>query len=224
VNPYKQLTCAKAQAGVAATTLVTPVTTAASAGNTVIGVIKTSSSFTVTSVTDTAGNTWTVDQVSTNTASQGNIVRSRLTVNLTTSDSITANFASHTGQFSIFVEYSGSWVLDKHRSNQSATSALTGASGASAALATAPQLVVSGLAVSGSQGAGAYTVPSGFTERPHGLTVNNFACLADNAVADTAAQNVTWTWPTSANWAIVLATYSPAPIPGSTQTLMGIGG
>jgi hypothetical protein len=175
-------------------------------GNFAVLAIRTGGGAAVSSVSDSKGNTWTVDRQTTNTSlARGAIATARLASALTTSDTITVTLAS--SQFANVAAFEYSGVATSSPFDQSAInngSGTTASAGPTGTTTQADELVV-GFAGTGSANTG-FTPPVGWNNRASNST--NIA-FSDKVVSSTGTHSASWTIP-SAAWAVVIATYKAA--------------
>lgn len=198
------------------------VSAATAAGNTAVLVVKAASGKSVTGVTDTQGNTWTVDVVGGSVGVTANVCSALMAVALTTSDTITITFSA-TGMGATLgaaYEYSGiatSGRVDQTASAFSSSNGTLAAVGPTGTTTQASELAVT--AVSANKAESGVTVSAGWTIEDSGQSAASSACLqvADQIVSSVQAFSATWTLPTSGGWAVAIATYKAAG-GGSTTT------
>jgi hypothetical protein len=198
-----------------ATTYVITLSATAAAGNLAIGRIGTGSTVTISSVTDSRGNTWTVDKTqgsgpSAHLVSTGQDVgtlQSGDTITITISGSIAAGTA-------IFDEFSGMDItssrVDKTAGNSAGATTARDA-GTTAATTQADELVVGAFAIAGDETS--LTVGSGYSH----FTSDYINDSATNSIAGeyqivsaTGTQNPTATAGANAAYRAVVATYKAA--------------
>lgn len=181
--------------------------------NRLILAIKTSGGVAVTSVTDSASNTWTLDRQSANTSGgRCCIASAHLSTALTTSSTVTVNVASSASLAVAAYEYSGVDSGSAPDTGAAASgSGTSAASGTTGTTAQANELAISVVA-SGSSLAG-LTGPSGYTVRDSGQTANAVD-LAEKVLTATGTESTTWTIPSVA-WASCVETYKSATPTGT---------
>lgn len=183
-------------------------------GNTLLLVVKTSASITVTGVTDSKGNTWTVDETPGSTNANITLVRAALTAALTTGDTISIALSATSGNVCAqLLEFSGlaAAPLDQHTNANSLTLSVT--VGPTGATTKASEIVVTAVARGGTAGATVWTPPSGYTEVPTGLggAGDDLVDSAYKILTTTGTQTATWSATAGgANQPAVIATYKAA--------------
>lgn len=202
-------------------TIPVPVTTAASAGNTLIGVAKGSLGGVATSVSDTQGNTWSVDCTGTISAGPNTaIIRSVLTKSLSTSDTITVTMSNASGYniSAIICEYEGAYsTVDVAYGNADNTGLTSWTITSSAPTTHDGELVVSAVGTGGTTDeAQSFAITSATpsmtvrAQSPSSPGICN-AAFADGTAASLVTPSVPWSWATSENITGVIASYvSPA--------------
>lgn len=204
-------------AATSGTTHTIPVLTATTAGNFLILGLRYSSvtsGVTISSVTDSKSNTWTVDKTSSNTDYvHCAIASARLTTALTTSDTIVVAFSADSGAYVAAYEFSGITVsspADKNaQGNGHTVTSVT--AGATATTSQAVEMAVSVVATN--QDLTSVSTPTGYTLRESSMAEQGME-LATKALTSTGTETTTWSG-TSGNWACVLQTYKGAAAPGS---------
>lgn len=205
------------------TTLSVPITATTTIGNTLVGIIKTSAGATVSSITDTQGNTWLLDASSAASGPRVTVIRSNTTTALTNADHLTVNFAS-TNQVNVEVcEFNGAWTNpDISASGNNSVTTVTTATLGSQATSTASELVIAGIAFGGSTSQTSISQTStgaSLTIRSQGPSGNDYSAIASATVASQVRSSVTWTWGTASNWGAVIQTYKL-----KTSELLDLGG
>lgn len=182
--------------------------------NTLVAAFKTAGSFAVTAVSDSKGNTWQIDKVTTtSSAARLNICSAYLTTALVIGDTITFTVSGSSASSAVAVyEYNGiaatSWVDGSAIGNQG-NGATSGATGNYTSGHAADLIFTAGATGSGT----AWTAPtSPWTERASGLLGVD---AADQTVASTGTFNPTWAWTTSSNFGVVVVGYKYAAVPGT---------
>jgi hypothetical protein len=175
-------------------------------GNKVFLALRVDSGSAVTGISDSKGNTWTLDQSSVSATNRAHLAHAQLTAALIgLGDSVTVTL-SPAGQIAAAIfEYSGvvaSGSPDVGVVAGSATAALTGSAGPTATTAQPDEIALSVAAVGTSQAS--FTVPDGFTERATGQGQLDFA---EKVLSATGAVTAAYSWPTSSNWGIALETF-----------------
>lgn len=181
-------------------------------GNTLIGVFKTGTGQSVTSVTDSQSNTWTIDIKSAGSGPNTAIIRCYLAKALTTSDTITVNFGSNNGNSGIINEYAGRYgTLDDTAARTNGTSASSLTLTASSATKSAIELVVAAVGTGGNTNQTTFSItastPSSMTVRSQGPSGFNVCSIADVISSATNTPSASWSWNTNATWSAALATY-----------------
>lgn len=193
---------ANVDTGATQSTIPVTVGTAASAGNTLIGIVKASLGCTVSAVSDTQGNTWVVDE---SDAIEGAAtlaaIRSVLATGLGTSDVITVTLSgsSSYNMGAIICEYSGTYTTDVKYSLADSSPSLSLAYTASTSTAEDNELVVAGIGISGTTSAGSITVSTSVPEMTVRATAPPSPGIVNSAMADGTSSGiitpaVTWTW------------------------------
>lgn len=209
-------------------TVPMPVTAAAAAGNTLIAVVKGSLGASCSSVSDTAGNTWTVDVSSGGSGPTVAIARSVLDYPLGTSDTITALLSSSSAFNTAMTacEYAGGYGAPDVTYAASLASGTSWTVTASSATSRAGELVAAGIGLGGYPAqSGGFTVTGG-TPAP-ALRVQasaspglDNAAQADGTAAGTLTPSVSWAWLDSESAVAVIASYpSPAVLPAAPVTV-----
>lgn len=186
-------------------------------GHTLFAAIKTSAAATVSSVTDTQGNSWAVD-LGVNPGSSANMVLARAFIDhaLTTSDTITVNLgASVGGDLVQLLEFAG---LSRSPLDQSATADAINTSlsvGPTGTITRSPELFLTCCARGGNPSAVTWTPPSSYTELPTGLAGSGNEDMIDSAYriffGGLSTQTVVWAQTTTpVNMAGLIATYKLA--------------
>ena len=187
------------------------------AGNTLIGVVKSSAGVTVTGVTDTQGNTWAIDSQTPGGGPHLTIIRAYLRLALGASDSVTASFsASINGLNIILGEYYGQYAPDvTYGEFQNVSTSVTAT--AAAATRYAGELVISSVATSGGLDQGqSFTVSASappMTLRAQGPGGTDYTRLPPDGLAAVAlTPSASWSWGTSVGQAACcVASYQPFP-------------
>jgi hypothetical protein len=193
---------------VAVTLSVTP-----AAGNTLIGYMRGGSNFALSSISDTKGNTWTIDAVTASTNTTAAVYSCQPTTPLVSGDVVTFTLAgSAASKTASIYEFSG--VLNPSPVDQTAiansgTTNTTGSAGPTATLTGSNDLVFTGCATSTSN-TSTYNA-SGYTMINTSLGTAFAGGAYKILSGSTAAQSVTYTWTTTGNWAVALATYKEQP-------------
>lgn len=191
--------------------LVVPVSSATTLGNTLFLGVRSAASIHISSVTDTQGNTWTVDAYSGAANNAGNLVRCSNAKALSTSDSVTINFSGASSvPCATLVEFSG---LGASPPDQTATANGSGSTtlavGPTGTTTQANELALTVIA----GGNATYTPPTGWTAVPSGQSTNT-QDLAYLILSSTQTVSGTWTCNISPSMGAVIATYeTPAPAP-----------
>lgn len=186
-------------------------------GDTLIGVFYTEGTTVhnaISSITDTQGNMWVQDlQSQVNGGSSVTIIRSIITTQLTSSDSITVNFGLSTNVNCVINEYFGSVITkDESASDSSISNLLTGTATGSGGITQAKELVISVLGTGGGVSQAGIslgsTTPS-LSISAHGDSTNNnnFVAIADGLSTSIVTPSVTWNWTHVNNHAIAIQTY-----------------
>lgn len=219
----------------AATTLVLtiPAATTVSVGNHLIGSANGSAGV-VTGVVDSKGNTWQVDktEAATATADRASLFSSKITVALTTGDTITITFGASSHRAASIQEWSGlatsSW-FDKAAS----AGALAGTAADSTATATLAQAaeLVYGI-VAHTSTVTSFTpevLAPTWTQRTTAastVTVRTVRPMS-RIVAATTAVSAKATWTTARDWSAIVGTYKEAAAAGTVYRhrlpLVGVG-
>lgn len=189
----------------AATTILT-ITPSANTmvGNTIIVAATAASAHNLSSVSDTGGNTYSIDSNSAAVARTGAIAHAYITTALTPSDTITVTMSGSGG--TSIAAYEFQFLLatsfDKQNVTQGTTIA-TLAAGTTGALSQTNELAFTMVGVATSQ---AFVPPNGYNEvLPSG--VGGTLDCAWLLVNSTAAQNPTWSWGGAVNATAAIATY-----------------
>lgn len=193
-----------------------PVAVAANTGfgNTLILVGRTGSTVTVSSVSDSKGNNWTVDANNSSGTGRCFIASTNTGLALTTSDTMTVHLSASQAPVVAAYEYAGTLVPDQHVLKDVAA-------GTTCVIPASPTTlfpVEVAVTVCGSSIAQATTFsPSaGWTKEDSGQAASAISCqFADQIVTVCQTLACTWTVGTSASvmGAIVTYTLIPAPIP-----------
>jgi hypothetical protein len=198
-------------------------TSSCTAGNTVIFLFsgQTTTLPTVTSITDSKGNTWTID-VQNNAQKTVVIASTRQNAGtLLSTDNITINLASvYTGNIDGFVlEFSGQYVFDVGATN-SGTSGTSLASGTTAATASTDEFacVMYHATKSGATATytwtkdANYTSPATFQLPSSATATRDSDVIGYRLLSATGAQSATYVVNNTSNgWGASIATYKPAP-------------
>jgi hypothetical protein len=187
-------------------------------GHTLIVAMRTSGGAGVSSISDSKGNTYTVDQSSASATTRAHIGSVPVSVPLIgLGDTITVHL-SLAAQLSCAVyEYSGLLIptaADQGATGGNATAATSGSAGPTGTTTQADELAATVAAFAVAQGS--FTVPAGFTERASGLTQVD---LADEALSAVGTVTAGWTGFTSSAWGVVVQTYKAAAVTNSSSTL-----
>lgn len=183
-------------------------------GNTLLLFVRTGGGATTTSITDSAGNTWTKDyETTTGSTTKISIWRAYVT-NAYSAGTVTANIsASISNRGAQVYEFSGmlSYVspLDQTSGNQSGTATTTVTMTNTSTTSTDYELVVTGMATSAATTITG--VPSGYTQLDANASIALHTAYQTNA--GKAAYGGTWSWSVSLNYATLIATYKPATSP-----------
>lgn len=200
-----------------ATAWVVTVAATTTVGHRVILAVESTGGRAVASITDSRGNTWTVDQVSTNTTNvRCSVASSPLATALLSGDTITVTMTgSCQGRVGGW-EYSG--IAAAAASVE--TSGTIGTSTGLSITAPAPGLVFSAIAVGLTE---TFTIPAGFTERNASQqSGGNSVDTAERIVSTGGTVAAGWSWATSAAFAEVIVTYPlPTDSPTGTATASG---
>jgi hypothetical protein len=202
----------------ATATITVPILSPAYVGNTLIGVAKGSSSYIVSSVTDSQGNNWTVDVQGTGAGGPTDaVIRSIITKPLSTTDTVTITLSNSAGTniAAIINQYQGIWATkDIGYSTASSTSVTTTTITSPNPTQYANELIISSVATGGASGQSlGFTVSSAqvaMTLRaqvPASPGLDNLA-IADGLAVGNITPAVKWTWPTSETVSAVLASYT----------------
>lgn len=195
----------KANPGGSSTTLVVTVATAPGAGNFLV--LRGSGSVSVTSVTDTKGNTWTIDKAAGATPLPFLASTKQDVGTLTTSDTITVTYSSASNNRSAIIdEFSGVMASPLDQTQTAAGAGTSRTAGTTAATTQANELVV-----------GCFVIGSAETSFTPGAGYSSFTTpflggLSGEykIVAATGTQNPTATGGVSATSRGVVATYKLA--------------
>jgi hypothetical protein len=126
------------------------------AGNVVIVAISTSTSSTPTSVTDSAGNTWTIDKSQQSGSYAAALAHCRLTTALSTGATITVNLSANANSAIIdSAEFTGmatTGIADQSATNNNATAVATLDGGTTSTTSQSRELAVAAFSISGSTG------------------------------------------------------------------------
>lgn len=195
-----------------------PVENAAAAGNTIIVAVTTGTSTNLTSITDSAGNTYSVDRKTTASTRNVAIAHAYLDAALTTSDTITVTISGTAASAMVAIEHSNirkTSPVDKVNS-AAGTSVTTLATGTTGTLADADELVVTAIGIN--LGSGGFTAPTGYAEHlPAG--VSGILDIADLLVTATTAQNPSWSWVNSATGNAAVVTYIVDKVVSQSETV-----
>lgn len=188
------------------------------AGNTVILVAKGSGGIRVNSVSDSRGNTWQVDEVSTNTTNaRVSVASAVLTTALLTGDTVTVTYSAGNSAGMAVYEYSGLATVSYVDGTPTQGNATTGTSlSVSITTANANDLVFTAVACGTSE---TVTGPTGFTVRDSGQTGNASGCVqaAEDVVAATGTYAANWSWTTTTANAVAVVAYKAAGAAATTS-------
>lgn len=191
--------------------LAVPITNNTTQGNTIIGIVKTGSGAPVSSVTDTQGNTWTVDVQSALSGPSATIIRCYLKTALTTANIVTVNFTSNNGNCVILCEYTGKYATIDELSKSQGGSPTSATLTASNALQSSTDLVVAGIGTGGNTNQTSIAlssgVPSNMLRRSQGPSGFNVIAQADGLSAANTAPSASWSWTSAATYGVVLGAY-----------------
>src|SRR5579875_2026734 len=185
--------------GTAASTFTVSISSATTAGNTLVLLVKTSSGATLTSVSDTQGNSWAVDLAGAgSTGPNSAAAHAYLTTALGTTDSVTFTIsAAENGVVAELAELSG--VVQTSPLDVTAVDAPTAKAGTISigptGSAQAGDIALTMAAEGGTAPANplVWTVPSGWTEvAPAGAGTANFMDGAVQVFASGGAVSATW--------------------------------
>lgn len=218
----------------AATTLVLtiPAATTVSVGNHLI-LSAVASAGVITGVTDSKGNTWQVDRTqAVDSDAQTSLASCKVTVSLTTGDTITVTFGGSSHRAASVQEWSGlatsSW-FDKPASS-GGTAGTAADSTATATLAQAAELVVGVVGHVSTVTAFTPEVLSPvWTQRTTAASTTTVRTVRPmtRVVAATTAVSAKATWTTARDWAALVGTYKEAAAPGTGYrhrlTMTGVG-
>lgn len=191
------------------TSLTTSLTTDTTQGNTIIATVKLSFGDTISSITDTRGNTWSVDASSGGSASTSYICSAYLATALTTADSVTVNCSGSNNlsvQLLEAVGVSSSSALDQHAGTFNSASGTISAT--TSATAQTYELAIT-TAGNGNIGPSTWTPPTGWNEVPSGISNPNFIDSAWQTMIPQGDASATWgsSVGASTNLSIAIATY-----------------
>lgn len=189
--------------GVTTGNLTITITVAVAVGETIIVAISTGSTTSISSVTDTAGNTYTIDFQSPSGTRRVGVASAPVTTAITTSDTISVNTSGAGDTRAAAYEYAGLLNGADKSAGAVGTAVTTLATGSSGTLTQNSEViftVLGGPAITG------MTDPSGYNDRPPSVSLNALY-VADLTVYDTTAVNLTWSWTTSSNAGACVVTY-----------------
>jgi hypothetical protein len=201
------------------------VTSSPTAGNLVVLYGRGGGGTVFSSVSDSKGNTWTIDHGTGNSTTNAtvSIASSLLTSTLTTSDTITVVYtgAATANRTMVAHEFSGVHPTSKIDvvstiSTANATAVTTATAGPTPTLTTNGSLVFAAIGTSASN---TYTPSVGYTAA--NATVASFSGGAYQIATDQTAKSITWTWGTLAAYGAGIVVYRPAV--SSNLLLLGVG-
>lgn len=229
------------QAAIAYVNSATPITagsgaavafgaTSLTGGNALVVVIRWSSAVTVSSITDTALNTYT--QVKTqNMGSDHSAMWYAQGVTGNASNVVTINFsAAATNVYAVNAQYSG--LATSSALDATVSGSATGTTVTSPAFSTvqASEVIVIGFAAAGGSGTGFTPSGTSGTYTSRSIEGNNVAGVADFIASSTqSGATATWTWTTSDTIGILVGTFKAPGGGGGTPgcknglLLMGVG-
>lgn len=211
---------------VSAGSIVANLSHAAAAGNTILLAIEGGGGKTVSSIVDTQGNSWTVDESLVDGAvTTAAIARCLVAHGLSTSDTITINFsAANAFHMAVGELYTGSLQLDQVASCTPATTTAP-TTAATPATGHSVETVFACLAIGGGKTRPTFAAASPYTVRQSNDQTNIGTNSArdvysiDATTATAGAQTAAGTLSTSQPWDIVCATYFAAT-GGAGQTIL----
>lgn len=210
----------------AATTFNLAITSSPSAGNLVVLHSRGGGGTYVSSVSDSKGNSWTIDQGTGNSTTNATITiaSSILTSTLTTSDTITVvyNTGSQANRTMAVHEFSGVDPINKFDNTSNVTTtnatAVTSApAGPTSALQRNGSLIFAAI---GTGVGNTYTPSSGYTAINTTLGTS-FTGAAYQIATDQTAKSITWTLANSAVYSAAIVVYRPAI--STNLLLLGVG-
>lgn len=198
--------------GTSLNTVTFTTSAAAAAGHTLLMAVRVGFGLVVSSVTDSAGNTWHVDQTSPATGATVSLCRAYLATALAAGSSITVTFTGTGAGNSIawqVLEYANlpSTVTIDATASQSASATTTMTVGPTGTLSQTNEFAVTAVASATISSPAPTQTAAGWTTRASNVNADGAVALADRVTSQTTALSASWSWTGLSNAGAVVVTY-----------------